>query len=603
MADSDDDEELKKAIALSLQELDDPPRDREVIDLDAEEAPKDIPPAQSSEQVGMLQTRAGLNSMLGLNRKAMEAERLARKRKAVSISPPPPRATKVACISTAAKSGMSTGSDAQFRPAQSVKTSSSTTSTAPNSVTAAKPSGLKFPHGAVKKTWAFGHTRKGDDIKIEEVLQRDDLNLAVLSSFQWDVEWLLRKIDTRKTQMVFVMQAKDDATKAQYRRETADMPNLRLCFPSMDGQINCMHSKLMLLSHPTHIRIVVPTANLVSYDWGENGVMENMAFIIDLPRLPQNHPDAPEPTFFARELINFLQAQGLDPSIIQSLHNFDFSATKDLAFVHTIGGAHSGTTAWQRTGYCGLGRAIKHLNLATDEPLTIDFVTSSVGSLNFDFLSAIYLAAQGDDGTTEQSRRVLLQGKSKKELRERELAGRKRDKLIETLKANFRIYFPTHDTVADSTGGVDCGGTICFQPKWWTGEGFPRELLRDCRSVRRGLLMHNKILFVRPHSPTSTPSPAAWAYIGSANCSESAWGKLTVDRSSNMKTPKLNARNWECGVVVPIALIQQEEEGEGGEGELERCFADKVPVPMLYPGDEYSARKPWFYNLAQGVGI
>jgi hypothetical protein len=40
----------------------------------------------------------------------------------------------------------------------------------------------------------------------------------------------------------------------------------------MAGQINCMHSKLQLLSHPTHLRVVVPSANLVPYDWGETGV-------------------------------------------------------------------------------------------------------------------------------------------------------------------------------------------------------------------------------------------------------------------------------------------------------------------------------------------
>lgn len=53
--------------------------------------------------------------------------------------------------------------------------------------------------------------------------------------------------------------------------------NFRFCFPSMEGQINCMHSKLQLLAHPTHLRIAVPSANLVPYDWGETGVMENVS--------------------------------------------------------------------------------------------------------------------------------------------------------------------------------------------------------------------------------------------------------------------------------------------------------------------------------------
>ncbi len=44
-----------------------------------------------------------------------------------------------------------------------------------------------------------------------------------------------------------------------------------------------MHSKLMLLFHSEYLRIVVPSANLVPYDWGENnGVMENVSS--ELPR-------------------------------------------------------------------------------------------------------------------------------------------------------------------------------------------------------------------------------------------------------------------------------------------------------------------------------
>lgn len=39
----------------------------------------------------------------------------------------------------------------------------------------------------------------------------------------------------------------------------------------------CMHSKLMLLKYPKYLRIVVPTGNLVPYDWGETGVMENVS--------------------------------------------------------------------------------------------------------------------------------------------------------------------------------------------------------------------------------------------------------------------------------------------------------------------------------------
>lgn len=287
------------------------------------------------------------------------------------------------------------------------------------------------------------------------------------------------------------MQAKDEGTKQQYRRETAEMRNLRLCFPSMERQINCMHSKLMLLSYPTHLRIVVPTANLVPYDWGESGDMENMVFIVDLPRLPDRQNTVPG-TAFGRELIYFLNAMSLESSIVTSISNFDFSATKHLAFVHTIRGAHTGES-WRGTGYCGLGRAVKELGLATDSALNIDFVTSSVGSLNIDFLSMLYLAAQGDDGMTEYGWRNPGMGRGKSKASKLELAEAEaaQEEIRNEIHDSFHIYFPTRDTVKASTAGF--AGTICFQSKWYNSTTFPRDALRDCKSTRTGLLMHNKV--------------------------------------------------------------------------------------------------------------
>ncbi len=64
---------------------------------------------------------------------------------------------------------------------------------------------------------------------------------------------------------------------------------------------------------------------------------------------------------------------------------------------------------------------------------------------------------------------------------------------------------------------LQSAGTICFRPAWWESAKFPREVLRDCRNVRKGLLMHSKMMFVR------RTGASGWAYVGSANLSESAW--------------------------------------------------------------------------------
>ena len=493
MDDSDDDEDLKRAIALSLQDANPTvATEKEIISIDSDDETTDD--ESSTLQVQSTHVKAEpqtLNSMLGLDRKAMEQERLARKRKA-SISPPPNarKSQKLPSLSLQRD-------DPPQRVSEATTTSSSAIQT--NHATAKGPDNdtlgpLSFPKGVVKKTWAFGHARTENDIKIEEVLQRRDLQLAVLSSFHWDVEWLLQKLDIHRTQIVMVMQAKEESTRRQYERETASMPNLRLCFPPMDGQVNCMHSKLMLLSYPGYLRIVIPSANLVPYDWGETGVMENSAFLIDLPRLQATHPSANSAdamTPFAQELIYFLKAMRLDTTIIQSVSNFDFTATRDYGFVHTIGGAHTGD-AWRRTGYPGLARAVTQLNLQTQGKLAVDFVASSIGALNYDFVSALYGAAQGEDMLVECTREKYATKQAKRQ----RPAGPEREELVEALKANFRIYFPTHNTVASSKGGIDNAGTICFQRKWYCSKNFPSELMRDCKSVRKGLLMHNKVSYM-----------------------------------------------------------------------------------------------------------
>ena len=97
--------------------------------------------------------------------------------------------------------------------------------------------------------------------------------------------------------------------------------------------------------------------------------------------------------------------------------------------------------------------------------------------------------------------------------------------------------------------------------------------------------LFEQLLFVRTEEDPSR----SWAYVGSANCSESAWGKLVKDRVT--KEPKLNCRNWECGVLVParrsIPAI---------DGRDLKCFETSVPVPMQVPGEPYGDKKPWFFT-------
>jgi hypothetical protein len=325
----------------------------------------------------------------------------------------------------------------------------------------------------------------------------------------------------------------------------------------MDGNVNCMHSKLMLLFYDDgkrtgaegtgqRCRIVVPTANLIGTDWGVGGIMENTVFLIDLPLHacppPLNPASRPginnvkstttqsppgsqgqTQTHFQSSLFSFLKAQTVPEDVLVKLNQFDFSSTSKLGFVHTIGGMHDSSTsssAWRTTGVCGLGRTIHDLGLDTrsrhqeNNPIELDYVTSSVGSLTDEFMRSMYLAAQGDDGLTEYTLRTSKQlpsistGASGTGKRARD-----QQAWMDDWQEKFRFFFPSEDTVRASKGGIHNAGTICFSSKWWGNSKFPRTNMRDCISTRKGVLMHNKVCFcfLSRHTSLLLPGLQPWS--------------------------------------------------------------------------------------------
>lgn len=468
-----DDEELKAAIALSLQSsthsTQDPP---------TSVALAEGPTRETFEKDELSKATYGIP---GLDRRADEEARLRRlkRKREASISPPTPGRNSITSTNGPLDQGLVGSSKTSKAPQIPLE------STMPRKTS---DSGLQYPDGVIKKTWAFGYSRS-DDIKIEELLQREALQAAVLSSFQWNMEWLFSKLDTHRTKFVLVMQAESRELQEQYRSETASMKNLRLCFPPMDGQVFCMHSKLMLLFYENRLRIVVPTANLTDYDWGEmGGVMENSCFIIDLPKLLANVPgsNVSTTTSFQASLMYFLEAQNMQKDVVEKIKLFDFQKTARLGFVHSIGGAHADEN-WRKTGLSGLGATLQQLGLQTEVPISVDYIASSIGSLNDNFLRSMYLAAQGDDGLTAMQLANRI-SKNSGIIPSRQVTRG----TGEGWRENMRIYYPSTQTVRSSKGGPNCAGTICFPRKWYNSQ-FPKDVMRDSVSSRPGLLMHNKV--------------------------------------------------------------------------------------------------------------
>ena len=531
--------------------------------------------------------------MFGLDRKKMEEERLARlakkRKRDGSISPPPmKREKKVSQEQSEASSAKSYSST--HIPLNDQHSSASVVESTHNhdidlSISCSKPPhdasntetivsipneksapNLQFPQGIIKRTWSVNQPRH-NDIKIEEVLLKDKLKTAVFSSFLWDREWLFTKVNPSKTRIIFVMGTESDVTRHEQEVQAAEL-GVKMCFARLpQGTFSKMHSKLMLLFYDNFLRIVIPTANLMHYDWGETGFMENMVFLIDLPRRADGKCGSKEDlTFFGQELLYFLEQLDLWDKARDGILNFDFSQTKNMAFIHSIAGTHFGQEM-QRTGYIGLGRAIRQLGLQTSN-IKLDFASASIGSLDLKTVSNFYHSCRGTPVGNLGSQNSSL------------------------AQQQFRIYFPTVDTVRDSMGGFPNAGTICIQRKWWERKDFPRSMFDDYQSVREGMLSHNKILFARGSRQASLDRQVSWVYVGSANLSSSAWGKLTHDRQK--RDDKLTCANWECGVVV-VGNTSDGQERLTDES-LHSAFSGIIDVPFKEPAKPYKhSMEPWYF--------
>ncbi|KAI9721142.1 MAG: hypothetical protein M1828_005248 [Chrysothrix sp. TS-e1954] len=452
---------------------------------------------------------------------------------------------------------------------------------------------LRHPCGAVKKTWAFGHDRH-NDIKIEEVLQKNDLQIAVLSSWQLDFEWVASKLNLDKTKLWLVMQARDSAEASsplsdplrnadEVAEGTVAEGGERMVKVASHMFSAHLASGLFLHALEAYAAVLsrISADHMISYDWGEGGAMENTVFLVDLPRMPAEEQGMANATLtpFADELLHFIDAQGIDQDfsgspIAAAVRKFDFSNTKHLAFVHNIYGSHLEEDA-QSTGFPLLAKSIRALGLESQpsEPMQVDFAASSIGALTTTRFEEMYRALRG---------KVIAPNASAKKVAASQTT---LDGQQPPLSSRFRVVFPSHDTVKNSKNGEAGAGTI-FMSHGWDKTEFPKSAFRDYISARPGLLSHNKMILAR------TPK-SAYLYTGSANFSSSAWGNLTWGRAE--KCAKLTCANWECGVVIRVKGEGDVSKAADGEKVLPlEVFKDTLDIPFTCPSRRYEDDlRPW----------
>lgn len=218
------------------------------------------------------------------------------------------------------------------------------------------------------------------------------------------------------------------------------------------------------------------TANFIEYDWS---TIENAVYVHDFPRTSSASSG---PSAFRDTLVSAHKSLGTPLGLYETLNtSFDFTTAADIRLILSVPGNHKGVDALQSNGHTGLAKALQDLDVVTPfhkARLTLECQGSSIGSYTRDWIRSFYRSALGWDPSGPDSNGLKTE------------SSRKRIPTRDDEWPDVKIVYPTLRTVKESLGGPAGGGTLFCPINQWGKAGFPRDLFRDSRSLRPGLLQH-----------------------------------------------------------------------------------------------------------------
>uniref|UniRef100_A0A8H7XX75 Phospholipase D/nuclease n=1 Tax=Psilocybe cubensis TaxID=181762 RepID=A0A8H7XX75_PSICU len=451
-----------------------------------------------------------------------------------------------------------------------------------------------FWKGELRQTATMGAEPRKDGkptFRLTEILgKKSNLAFAIMSSYALDFPWIYQFFDP-SVPVIMVAQP-DESGEATIKNV---LPHWIRTTPYLRGGFGCQHMKFMLLFYKTgRLRVVISTANLIAYDWRD---MENSVWLQDIPLRPKPIPHDPKVTDdFPSALQKTLHAVNVKPALAAMIRDnhpdlplksidelrqkWDWSSVK-AHLVASIAGKHEGWPHVIQYGHPRLMFVVRKMGMRTGtaksaKNLAIECQGSSIGAYTTQWLNEFHWSARGESAEDWLD-------KSKKS----------RERL---LLPSIKIVFPTKSTVQASHLGEKGGGTIFCRRKQYGSKNFPRSNLYDSKSKAGPVLMHSKMIIAMLQKPGSGPQEvqevlsdteddtddeievvdpgAGWAYVGSHNFTPSAWGTL----SGSAFTPILNITNYELGVVFLLKDAQE---------------ADTISCFQRPPAKYTSKDEPW----------
>ncbi|PAV15621.1 phospholipase D nuclease [Pyrrhoderma noxium] len=422
-----------------------------------------------------------------------------------------------------------------------------------------------FWDGELRQTGnRFAENETRPTLRLTNIIgSKKDITFAILSSFSNDINWLYGFFD-QSTPIILVNQPGQNKNTEVKRLAN----NMLMAMPFMRNGWGVMHIKLLLLFYKDgRLRVVIPTANFMDYDWRD---IENSVWVQDIPMRKSVIRHDPKAKDFAGTLQRVLHKLNVPVALSKLLDgdNFpdlpiesiselrmrwDWSNVK-AKLVASLAGRYEGWDQIELTGHPALAVAIKELGagpVPRGKELELEYQGSSIGSYTKKWMNEFYCSARGIS-----ARSWLDESK-------------KQRKMLSW--PPIKIIFPSLQTVEDSISGYSGATTMFCKKAQWESKDFPRHLFHDSNSKRARVMMHSKMIigtYKDRSSPNNDDSSSdeslltpggtsteesdinlvGWVYVGSHNFTHSAWGSL----SGSTASPVLNITNFEMGVILPL---------------------------------------------------
>ncbi|KAI0076842.1 phospholipase D/nuclease [Panus rudis PR-1116 ss-1] len=267
------------------------------------------------------------------------------------------------------------------------------------------------------------------------------------------------------------------------------LPNWIKTTPALRGGRGCMHMKFMLLFYKTgRLRMVVSTANLVPYDWRD---IENSVWLQDLPLRPQPISHDPKADDIGVAWARVLRAVNVQPALITLAKNGHESLPiirpEDLRSKWDFSKVKVQLVASLSGRFESWPNVIRLGHTGLMKAIRDIGARTPSGK-------KLIIECQGSSIGTYSTQWMNEFYHSARGESAEDWLDQPKNRRSKLPYPPVKIIFPTLKTVQESVLGEEGGGTIFCRRNQWEAAKFPRGLFHDSRSRRGRVLMHSKMI-------------------------------------------------------------------------------------------------------------